>query len=254
MPSTGAKLILLGYFDAEENETETNDGNQTQTTNEVKPKNEIQSQDNFEQDNENPVASFSDVFIQEVTEEKPKPHSKLEPQTKPQRADISSPISQHSHSTTSDKTPKSPKTRPVPNHIIGELPQGWEARSTEEGQIFFIDHNSKSTTLLHPSTKRVITSPPTSPTTSPKTSPISPNSPRQNTKPLPLGWEMNFDNMGRPYFINHFSKTTTYKDPRLELLTTQPLPPGYEMRIDTQGIPYFVNHHTKTVSYIDPRN
>lgn len=183
-----------------------------------------------------PLTVLFDTFIQEEVKQVSEKPTNVRQAAPKVSAPSSAPISK---STASDHRPKSPKTSPVPIHVVGELPKGWEARYNEEGHIFFVDHNSKSTTLLHPVTKRVISPPATAP---------------QNTKPLPLGWEMSYDLRGRPYFINHFSKTTTYKDPRTEPLTTQPLPPGYEMRIDTQGIPYFLNHYTKTISYTDPRN
>jgi len=35
------------------------------------------------------------------------------------------------------------------------------------------------------------------------------------TSALPAGWEMKYDNSGRPYFINHYNHTTSWKDPRL---------------------------------------
>eukprot|EP01118_Nematostelium_gracile_P012361 TRINITY_DN4508_c0_g1_i1.p1 TRINITY_DN4508_c0_g1~~TRINITY_DN4508_c0_g1_i1.p1 ORF type:complete len:445 (+),score=90.86 TRINITY_DN4508_c0_g1_i1:109-1443(+) len=33
--------------------------------------------------------------------------------------------------------------------------------------------------------------------------------------PLPLGWEIRMDPKGRPYFVDHINKTTTYSDPRI---------------------------------------
>jgi E3 ubiquitin-protein ligase NEDD4 len=54
------------------------------------------------------------------------------------------------------------------------------------------------------------------------------------------GWEMALDPQGRPYFIDHINKTTTYSDPRtipqqtyLAAFQTQlPLPHGWEMSFD----------------------
>lgn len=34
---------------------------------------------------------------------------------------------------------------------------------------------------------------------------------------LPDGWAMAYDNNGDAYFIDHFSKTTTWYDPRLSI-------------------------------------
>jgi hypothetical protein len=63
---------------------------------------------------------------------------------------------------------------------------------------------------------------------------------------LPPGWEQRLDPNGRPYFVNHQTKTTQYEDPRV-------LPPGWEQRVDLQGRVYFANHYTKTTTYDDPR-
>jgi hypothetical protein len=52
---------------------------------------------------------------------------------------------------------------------------------------------------------------------------------------LPPGWEQRLDPNGRPYFVNHQTKTTQYEDPRV-------LPPGWEQRVDLQGRVYFANH------------
>lgn len=39
--------------------------------------------------------------------------------------------------------------------------------------------------------------------------------------PLPEGWEQQFTPEGRPYFLNHKNKTTTWKDPRLAIWQQQ---------------------------------
>eukprot|EP00102_Acyrthosiphon_pisum_P019259 XP_016656469.1 PREDICTED: FERM and PDZ domain-containing protein 4 [Acyrthosiphon pisum] len=43
-------------------------------------------------------------------------------------------------------------------------------------------------------------------------------------KSLPYGWEQALDGDGRPYFINHITKTTTYEDPRNDLVEESPKP------------------------------
>ena len=56
--------------------------------------------------------------------------------------------------------------------------------------------------------------------------------------PLPSGWEMRHTTTGRPYFINHESKETSWDDPRLQ----QPLPGGWEMRVHADGRVFYVDH------------
>jgi serine/threonine protein kinase len=57
---------------------------------------------------------------------------------------------------------------------------------------------------------------------------------------------MRYELSGRPYFVNHNSKTTQYQDPRI-------LPEGWEQRVDSTGKAYYVDHKTKTTTYNDPR-
>ncbi|CAG0887650.1 unnamed protein product [Cyprideis torosa] len=41
---------------------------------------------------------------------------------------------------------------------------------------------------------------------------------------LPYGWECAVDKEGKPYYINHLNKTTTYEDPRVEFAEEPPSP------------------------------
>jgi len=62
---------------------------------------------------------------------------------------------------------------------------------------------------------------------------------------LPPGWDCKLDPRGRPYYIDHNSKTTSYTPPLQ-------LPPGWEMRKDDKGRTYYVDHNTKTSSWYLP--
>ncbi|KAL8292987.1 hypothetical protein RQP46_000681 [Phenoliferia psychrophenolica] len=92
------------------------------------------------------------------------------------------------------------------------------------------------------------------------------------TGPLPAGWEQRFTPEGRPYFVDHNTRTTTWVDPRRQQLlrvmgpngnnlTVQPqsvsqlgpLPSGWEMRLTSTARVYFVDHNTKTTTWDDPR-
>ncbi|XP_043922101.1 E3 ubiquitin-protein ligase NEDD4-like isoform X4 [Protopterus annectens] len=82
---------------------------------------------------------------------------------------------------------------------------------------------------------------------------------------LPPGWEMRIAPNGRPFFIDHNSRTTTWEDPRLKYpvhLRTKasldpsdlgPLPPGWEERAHADGRTFFIDHNTKTTQWEDPR-
>ncbi|KAI8378514.1 hypothetical protein BD560DRAFT_389578 [Blakeslea trispora] len=89
--------------------------------------------------------------------------------------------------------------------------------------------------------------------------------------PLPPGWEMRTNPDGRPYFVDHNTRTTTWVDPRRQQyintigpgsnlqVQVQPvsqlgaLPSGWEMRLTSTGRVYFVDHNTKTTTWDDPR-
>ena len=90
--------------------------------------------------------------------------------------------------------------------------------------------------------------------------------------PLPAGWEERYTPEGRPYYVDHNTRTTTWVDPRRQTIirvmgpngaTTKaqpqsisqlgPLPSGWEMRLTSTARIYFVDHNTKTTTWDDPR-
>uniref|UniRef100_A0A8V5GUJ4 E3 ubiquitin-protein ligase NEDD4-like n=2 Tax=Melopsittacus undulatus TaxID=13146 RepID=A0A8V5GUJ4_MELUD len=82
---------------------------------------------------------------------------------------------------------------------------------------------------------------------------------------LPPGWEMRIAPNGRPFFIDHNTKTTTWEDPRLKFpvhLRSKtslnpndlgPLPPGWEERIHLDGRTFYIDHNNKITQWEDPR-
>ncbi|XP_026654230.2 E3 ubiquitin-protein ligase NEDD4-like isoform X5 [Zonotrichia albicollis] len=102
---------------------------------------------------------------------------------------------------------------------------------------------------------------------SPQPSPY--NSPKPQHKGaqsfLPPGWEMRIAPNGRPFFIDHNTKTTTWEDPRLKFpvhLRSKaslnpndlgPLPPGWEERIHLDGRTFYIDHNNKITQWEDPR-
>uniref|UniRef100_A0A8C7E329 E3 ubiquitin-protein ligase n=1 Tax=Naja naja TaxID=35670 RepID=A0A8C7E329_NAJNA len=135
------------------------------------------------------------------------------------------------------------------------LPAGWEQRELPSGRVYYVDHNTKSTTW---------------------------------ERPLPPGWEKRVDPRGRYYFVDHNTRTTTWQRPTAEYVRTYeqwqsqrnqlqgamqqfsqrflyqssgtaadndplgPLPSGWEKRQDN-GRVYYVNHNTRTTQWEDPR-
>ncbi|KAH9487763.1 WW domain containing E3 ubiquitin protein ligase 1 [Bulinus truncatus] len=84
----------------------------------------------------------------------------------------------------------------------------------------------------------------TSSTAPPTTAPPASSAPISN-EPLPPGWEMRTDQHGRPYYVDHNTRTTTWERP-------QPLPRGWERRTDPRGRVYYVDHNTRTTTWQCP--
>ncbi|KAM8872698.1 E3 ubiquitin-protein ligase NEDD4-like isoform 2-T2 [Synchiropus picturatus] len=104
---------------------------------------------------------------------------------------------------------------------------------------------------------------PQSPQLSPYSSPKSQHKTQQSF--LPPGWEMRIAPNGRPFFIDHNSRTTTWEDPRLKYPVHMrnknsmepgelgPLPPGWEERVHSDGRTFYIDHNTKNTQWEDPR-
>ncbi|XP_051548001.1 NEDD4-like E3 ubiquitin-protein ligase WWP2 isoform X2 [Myxocyprinus asiaticus] len=135
------------------------------------------------------------------------------------------------------------------------LPAGWEQRVLPHGRVYYVDHNTKTTTW---------------------------------ERPLPPGWEKRVDQRGRFYYVDHNTRTTTWQRPTEESVRNYEqwqsqrsqlqgamqqfnqrylyqssgvavendplgaLPPGWEKRQDN-GRVYYVNHNTRTTQWEDPR-
>uniref|UniRef100_A0A3Q1F2D6 HECT-type E3 ubiquitin transferase n=1 Tax=Acanthochromis polyacanthus TaxID=80966 RepID=A0A3Q1F2D6_9TELE len=109
---------------------------------------------------------------------------------------------------------------------------------------------------------------PQSPQPSPYSSPKSQHKTQQSF--LPPGWEMRIAPNGRPFFIDHNSRATTWEDPRLKYpvhmrnknsmepgelgpLPNLPEEPGWEERVHTDGRTFYIDHNTKNTQWEDPR-
>uniref|UniRef100_A0A670Z9I9 HECT-type E3 ubiquitin transferase n=1 Tax=Pseudonaja textilis TaxID=8673 RepID=A0A670Z9I9_PSETE len=101
------------------------------------------------------------------------------------------------------------------------LAHSWEQRELPNGRVYYVDHNTKSTTW---------------------------------ERPLPPGWEKRRQDNGRVYYVNHNTRTTQWEDPRTQGMIQEPaLPPGWEMKYTSERVRYFVDHNTRTTTFKDPR-
>lgn len=176
----------------------------------------------------------------------------------------------------------------------GALPSGWERRVDNLGRIFYVDHNTRTTSWTRPSfstaegkiesqqlaeadTQRRMHERRSLPQVPAETSsPIAPGVTvstvtAEGLGPLPSGWEERFASNGRPYYVDHNTRATTWVDPRrtqtvrfqTQTGSTQEtqqavsdlgaLPSGWEMRMTPSKRVYFVDHNTKTTTWDDPR-
>ncbi|XP_067010638.1 transcriptional coactivator YAP1-A [Anabrus simplex] len=114
----------------------------------------------------------------------------------------------------------------TPVDELGPLPPGWEQARTPEGQVYYLNHITRTTTWEDPRktlAAQVAQSQQTQPeliTSVSATSHTSSSPQPQGTKPadlgpLPDGWEQATTPEGEIYFINHQTRTTSWFDPRI---------------------------------------
>ncbi|KAK3381286.1 ubiquitin ligase [Podospora didyma] len=193
----------------------------------------------------------------------------------------------------------------------GRLPAGWERREDNLGRTYYVDHNTRTTSWNRPTGSGTVdtrvaeaatqverqrhqnrTLPEdrtgaNSPTLQAQASAaaqaaaaqqtaqtmVASGATTQGTGELPPGWEQRYTPEGRPYFVDHNTRTTTWVDPRRQQYIRMyggqnstnggiqqqpvsqlgPLPSGWEMRLTNTARVYFVDHNTKTTTWDDPR-
>lgn len=88
------------------------------------------------------------------------------------------------------------------------LPSGWSLQVAPNGRLFFIDHNTKTTTWVDPRTGK--------PSDLPRhgSLPGGPQNTMDDLGPLPDGWEERIHTDGRIFFIDHTARITQWDDPR----------------------------------------
>nr|XP_020513907.1 membrane-associated guanylate kinase, WW and PDZ domain-containing protein 2-like isoform X3 [Labrus bergylta] len=106
--------------------------------------------------------------------------------------------------TEGEEAPKSPSESPakVPDadeEELGPLPDNWEMAYTEKGEVYFIDHNTKTTSWLDPRLAK-------------KAKPPEECSEDE----LPYGWEKIDDPIYGSYYVDHINRRTQFENPVLE--------------------------------------
>ncbi|XP_014482249.1 PREDICTED: transcriptional coactivator YAP1 [Dinoponera quadriceps] len=93
---------------------------------------------------------------------------------------------------------------------LGPLPHGWEQARTPEGQIYFLNHLTRTTTWEDPRKTAAAAN------VAAVAAAVESGKSNGNTLgPLPDGWEQARTPEGEIYFINHQTRTTSWFDPRI---------------------------------------
>uniref|UniRef100_A0A7N6A1P3 HECT-type E3 ubiquitin transferase n=1 Tax=Anabas testudineus TaxID=64144 RepID=A0A7N6A1P3_ANATE len=83
-------------------------------------------------------------------------------------------------------------------HSPPDLPEGYEQRTTQQGQVYFLHTQTGVSTWHDPRVPRDLS-----------------NVNCEELGPLPPGWEIRNTATGRVYFVDHNNRTTQFTDPRL---------------------------------------
>lgn len=83
-------------------------------------------------------------------------------------------------------------------HQPPDLPDGFEMRTTQQGQVYYYNIHSGTSTWHDPRVPRDLGQ-------------VN----IDEIAPLPGGWELRHTPSGRPYFLDHTNRTTQFTDPRL---------------------------------------
>uniref|UniRef100_A0AAY4ABJ4 E3 ubiquitin-protein ligase n=1 Tax=Denticeps clupeoides TaxID=299321 RepID=A0AAY4ABJ4_9TELE len=83
-------------------------------------------------------------------------------------------------------------------HTPPDLPEGYEQRTTQQGQVYFLHTQTGVSTWHDPRVPRDLS-----------------NVNCEELGPLPSGWEIRNTATGRVYFVDHNNRTTQFTDPRL---------------------------------------
>uniref|UniRef100_A0A3B4F6F1 Membrane-associated guanylate kinase, WW and PDZ domain-containing protein 1 n=1 Tax=Pundamilia nyererei TaxID=303518 RepID=A0A3B4F6F1_9CICH len=122
-----------------------------------------------------------------------------------------------------------------PEDPLGPLPENWEMAYTENGELYFIDHNTKTTSWLDPRCRDRASRP----------------LEECDDDELPPGWERIDDPVYGVYYVDHINRKTQYENPvgearRRKILEQQqqPQPPEGEryIRGSFPALSFFLPH------------
>ncbi|KAJ8409283.1 hypothetical protein AAFF_G00234810 [Aldrovandia affinis] len=117
-----------------------------------------------------------------------------------------------SSSTTDSSQQTHPHLHPPEEDPLGPLPDNWEMAYTENGEVYFIDHNTKTTSWIDP---RCLEKP-QKPLEECEDDEGVHTEELDNELELPTGWEKIEDPVYGVYYVDHINRKTQYENPILE--------------------------------------
>ncbi|XP_064375232.1 membrane-associated guanylate kinase, WW and PDZ domain-containing protein 1 isoform X21 [Dromaius novaehollandiae] len=133
-------------------------------------------------------------------------------------------IDSHTNVPTTEPSQNLPQYLPPPaEDNLGPLPENWEMAYTENGEVYFIDHNTKTTSWLDP---RCLNK---------QQKPLE----ECEDDELPAGWEKIEDPVYGVYYVDHINRKTQYENPVLEAKRKKQLE---QQQQPPEGKPFFTRN------------
>ncbi|CAB1313936.1 unnamed protein product, partial [Coregonus sp. 'balchen'] len=129
-------------------------------------------------------------------------------------------------------------TEPVPEL----LPTGWEKRVDQRGRFYYVDHNTRTTTWQRPTEESVRNY---EQWQSQRNQLQGAMHQFSQSRLVLLLWKMTL--LVRSLQDGRNGRTMG------GMIQEPPLPPGWEMKYTVEGVRYFVDHNSRTTSFKDPR-
>nr|XP_043876310.1 membrane-associated guanylate kinase, WW and PDZ domain-containing protein 2-like isoform X3 [Solea senegalensis] len=149
-----------------------------------------------EEEEERPVVNGNGIAVTPESSE----HEDKSADTSGDGAPQSDPADASSETPQDDRqSPKTTVPKPEESDELGPLPDNWEMAYTEKGEVYFIDHNTKTTSWLDPRLAK-------------KAKP--PEECKEDE--LPYGWEKIDDPIYGSYYVDHINRRTQFENPVLE--------------------------------------
>ncbi|XP_071612339.1 membrane-associated guanylate kinase, WW and PDZ domain-containing protein 1 isoform X21 [Heliangelus exortis] len=137
---------------------------------------------------------------------------------------LPSTIESHTNLPTTEPSQNLPQyLPPSAEDNLGPLPENWEMAYTENGEVYFIDHNTKTTSWLDP---RCLNK---------QQKPLE----ECEDDELPAGWEKIEDPVYGVYYVDHINRKTQYENPVLEAKRKKQLE---QQQQPPEGKPFFTRN------------